>query len=122
MAGGALAGAAATTIESAVNTGGLPTGSQLANGAAIGAVAQNIAPAAQAVGSVAGAAMETAVGASSGAAQGAESAAVKVTEHAVENTINTVMDAGTRTPEASEPTNARSSVAVGPAHCKSAGS
>jgi len=98
-AGGAVAGAAATTVESAVDTGGLPTRSQVARGAVIGVVAQNIAPAAQAAGKIAGAAMEASAASSSGVSQGSARAAGKVMEGVAENAINTTTDAATRTPE-----------------------
>jgi len=97
-AGGAVAGVAGTAVESVVNTGGLPTGSQVTRSAVIGAAAQNIAPAAQAVGKIAGAAMEAGVGSSSGVAQGGARAVGKATEQVVENAINSGTDAVTRTP------------------------
>lgn len=94
-AGGAIAGVTATVTEAVVDKGALPTSSQVAGGAVTGAALQNLAPAGNALGKLAGAVTESAASASAGVAQGSARAVGQLAEHVVEKGAKTMAEAFT---------------------------
>jgi RHS repeat-associated protein len=117
---GAIAGATGAVVESGVDKGALPTSSQLADGMVRGAALQNIAPAA-ALGKTAGAAtLSAASSQAAGVAQGAARALGHAIDNVIETGTNTLVDALTMPPSASEaPAPVPPGPSIGPQPCAS---